>query len=235
MALELGDVRYWMNSGKHMLAVSYSAFDGHRVRLTIGADCLPIPTRRPVQGCYILRVVVELGAKRLELLRTLVPKAASIALLVNPNNSNAEPQTKETQLAAAGLGLHIDVLKASSRADFDSAFSTLVQKRAGALVVSADPFFISQRDQLIALAARHGVPAIYYAREFVEAGGLMSYGSNFADAHRQAGAYAGRLLKGEKPADLPVMLSAKFEFVLNLKVAKTLGVEVPSRPACARR
>jgi putative tryptophan/tyrosine transport system substrate-binding protein len=124
--------------------------------------------------------------------------------------------------------LHIDVLKASSRADFDSAFSTLVRQRAGALVVSADPFFISQRDQLIALAARHGVPAIYYAREFVEAGGLMSYGSDFAVAHRQVGAYAGRLLKGEKPADLPVMLSAEFEFVLNLKVAKTLGVEVPA-------
>jgi putative ABC transport system substrate-binding protein len=171
---------------------------------------------------------VELGAKRLELLRTLVPKAASIALLVNPNNSNAEPQTKETQLAAAGLGLHLDVLKASSTADFDSAFSTLVRQPAGALVVSADPFFISQRDHLIALAARHAVPAIYYAREFVEAGGLMSYGSNFAVAHRQAGVYAGRLLKGEKPADLPVMLSAKFEFVLNLKTAKTLGVEVPA-------
>jgi putative ABC transport system substrate-binding protein len=171
---------------------------------------------------------VELGAKRLELLRTLVPKAASIALLVNPNNSNAAPQTNETQLAATGLGLHLDVLKASSRADFDSAFSTLAVQRAGALVVSADPFFISQRDHLIALAARHAVPAIYYAREFVEAGGLMSYGSNFADAHRQAGTYAGRLLRGEKPADLPVMLSAKFEFVLNLKTAKTLGVEMPA-------
>jgi putative ABC transport system substrate-binding protein len=171
---------------------------------------------------------VELGAKRLELLRTLVPKAASIALLVNPNNSNAEPQTKETESAAAGLGLHLDVLKASSTADFDSAFSALVRQRAGALVVSADPFFISQRDYLIALATRHAVPAIYYAREFVEAGGLVSYGSNFAVAHQQAGAYAGRLLKGEKPTDLPVMLSAKFEFVLNLKTAKTLGVEVPA-------
>jgi len=113
---------------------------------------------------------VELGAKRLELLRTLVPKVASIALLVNPNNSNAEPQTKETLLAAAGLGLHLDVLKASSIADFESAFSALIRQLAGALVVSADPFFISQRDHLIALAARHAVPAIYYAREFVEAG-----------------------------------------------------------------
>jgi putative ABC transport system substrate-binding protein len=179
-----------------------------------------------ITGVSVLSV--ELGAKRLELLRTLVPKAASMALLVNPNNSNAEPQIKETQLAAAGLGLRLDVLKASSRADFDSAFSALVRQRAGALAVSADPFFISERDHLVALAAHHAVPAIYYAREFVEAGGLMSYGSDFAVAHRQAGAYAGRLLKGEKPADLPVMLSAKFEFVLSLKTAKRLGVEVPA-------
>jgi putative ABC transport system substrate-binding protein len=148
---------------------------------------------------------------------------------VNPNNTNAEPQTKETQLAAAGLGLDLDVLKASTRADFDQAFATLVRQRAGALVVSADPFFISQRDHLVALAAHHAVPAIYYAREFAEAGGLMSYGSNFAAANRQAGVYAGRILKGEKPGDLPVMLSAKFEFVINLKTAKALGVEVPAK------
>src|ERR1700676_2353279 len=119
---------------------------------------------------------VELGAKRLELLRDLVPRVASIALLVNPNNTNAQPQTKETQLAAAGLGLNLDVLQASSRADFDQAFATLVRQRAGALVVSADPFFISQRDHLVTRAARHPLPAIYYSREFTEAGGLMSYG-----------------------------------------------------------
>src|ERR1700738_1910267 len=172
---------------------------------------------------------VELGAKRLELLLDLVHIVASIALLVNPNNTNAQPQTKETQLAASGLGLNLDVLQASSRADFDQAFATLVRQRAGALVVSADPFVISQRDHLVTLAARHAVPAIYYAREFTEAGGLMSYGSNFAAANRQAGVYAGRILKGEKPGDLPVMLSAKFEFVINLKTAKALGVEVPAR------
>ncbi|MFL6828348.1 MAG: ABC transporter substrate-binding protein, partial [Bradyrhizobium sp.] len=168
-----------------------------------------------------------LGAKRLELLHGFVPKVTSIAALVNPNNTNAEPQAKETQLAAARLGLNLEVLKAISKADFDSAFATLAQQRVGALVVSADPFFISQRDQLIALAARHTVPTIYFAREFTEAGGLMSYGSSFAFAHRQAGVYAGRILKGERPGDLPVMLSDKFEFVINLKTAKALGIEMP--------
>jgi len=174
-------------------------------------------------------LTVEMGAKRLELLRDLVPNVASIALLVNPSNTNAELQTKETQLAAAELGLGLDVLKASSKADLDSAFATLVRLRAGALVVSADPFFISQRDDLVKLAAGNAVPAIYYAREFTQAGGLMSYGSNFAAAHRQAGVYAGRILKGEKPGDLPVMLSAKFEFVVNLKTAKALGLDVPAK------
>ncbi len=169
----------------------------------------------------------ELGAKRLQLLREFVPNVTSLALLVNPNNSNAEPQIKETQLAATGLGLNLDVLNASSKVDFNSAFAALVQQRTGGLIVSADPFFISQRDQLIALAARHAVPVMYYAREFAEAGGLMSYGASFAAAHRQAGAYAGRILKGQKPGDLPVMLSDKFEFVINLKTAKALGVETP--------
>ncbi len=172
---------------------------------------------------------VELGAKRFELLRGFVPKVTSFAVLVNPNNTNAEPQAKETQLATARLGLNLEVLKAGSKADFNSAFATLVQQRVGALVVSADPFFISQRDQLIALAARHALPAIYFAREFTEAGGLMSYGSSFAFAHHQAGVYAGRILKGDRPGDLPVMLSEKFEFVINLKTAKALGVEMPPR------
>jgi putative ABC transport system substrate-binding protein len=174
-------------------------------------------------------LAVALGAKRLELLRELVPKVASIAFLVNPNNTNADLQTKETKLAAVGVGLDIDIVNASSIADFDSVFTALARQRSGALIVGVDPFFISQRDHLIALAARYKVPTIFYAREFTGAGGLMSYGADLALCHRQAGVYAGRILKGGKPGDLPIMLSDKFEFVINLKTAKTLGIEVPAR------
>jgi putative ABC transport system substrate-binding protein len=159
-------------------------------------------------------------------MRALVPKLASIALLVNLSNPNAEPQRRDTEAAATALGLQVNIIKASSDDDLETAFATL---RADALLVSADPFFISQRDRLIALAARHSVPAIYYEREFAAAGGLMSYGSNFAAAYRQAGAYAGRVLKGEKPADLPVIQSAKCELVINLKTAKALGLTVPDQ------
>ncbi len=186
-----------------------------------------------ITGVSILGVA--LGAKRLKLLRDLVPKVASIALLVNPRNPNARPQTEDTQSAAATLGLQLDVVRASSKDDLDTAFATLVRQRADTLVVSADPFFISQRDQLVALAARHAVPAIYFAREFTAAGGLMSYGSSFTDAHRQAGIYAGRILRGENPSDLPVMLSTKFEFVINLQTAKTLSLTIPSVSLCALR
>ena len=172
---------------------------------------------------------VALGSKRLELLRDLVPKVTSIALLVNPSNSNAKPQTEDMQLAASGLGLHLNVLRASTNEDIDAAFTTLIGQQAGGLIVSADPFFISRRDQLVGLAARHAVPAIYYEREFTADGGLMSYGSNFVDAHRQAGNYAGRILKGAKPGDLPVILSEKFEFVVNLKTAKALGLTMSAK------
>jgi putative ABC transport system substrate-binding protein len=172
-------------------------------------------------------LAVALGSKRLDLLRGLAPKIDTIALLVNPYNPNAEPQTKDTQAAAAALGLHLHVLRASSQDNLDMAFKTLVQQRVGALIVSADPFFLNQRERLVALAARHAVPTIYIVREFAAAGGLMSYGSSFADSHRQAGIYTGRILKGEKPADLPVVQSAKFEFVINLKTAKALAIDVP--------
>jgi putative tryptophan/tyrosine transport system substrate-binding protein len=171
---------------------------------------------------------VELGAKRLELLRDLVPKIVSIALLVNPNNPNAAVQTKEMQAATSALGLQLNVVNAASQSEFDNAFATLSRERTDALVVSADPFFFSHRDQLAALALRHSMPAIYYAREFAVAGGLISYASSFADSFRQAATYVGRILKGEKPADLPVLQPTKFELVINLKTAKTLGLEIPA-------
>ena len=170
---------------------------------------------------------IELGAKRLELLHDLVPKIASIALLVNPNNPNAAVQTKEIQAATTALGLQLTLLSAGSQSDFDNAFATLVGQRSDALVVSADPFFFSHRDQLVALAMRHSVPAIYYAREFAVAGGLISYASSFGDSFRQAATYVGRILKGDKPADLPVLQPTKFELVINLKTAKALGLTVP--------
>jgi putative ABC transport system substrate-binding protein len=170
---------------------------------------------------------IELGAKRLELLHDLVPKIASIALLVNPNNPNAAVQTKEIQAATSALGLQLTLLSAGSQSDFDNAFATLVGQRSDALVVSADPFFFSHRDQLVALAMRHSVPAIYYAREFAVAGGLISYASSFGDSFRQAATYVGRILKGDKPADLPVLQPTKFELVINLKTAKGLGLTVP--------
>jgi ABC-type uncharacterized transport system substrate-binding protein len=189
---------------------------------------LVVSLNRPggnVTGATFLSV--ELGAKRLELLRDFVPKIASIGLLVNPNNPNAAVQTKEMQAAATAFGLHLNVLTAGSQSDFDNAFATLVQQRTDALVVSADPFFFSHRDQLVALAMRHSMPAIYYAREFVAAGGLISYASSFSESFRQAATYVGRILKGEKPADLPVLQPTKFELVINLKTAKTLGIDVP--------
>ena len=176
---------------------------------------------------------IELGAKRLELLHDLVPKIASIALLVNPNNPNAPVQSKEIQAATTALGLQFTLLSAGSQSDLDNAFATLVGQRSDALVVSADPFFFSHRDQLVALAMRHSVPAIYYAREFAVAGGLISYASSFGDSFHQAATYVGRILKGDKPADLPVMQPTKFELVINLKTAKALGLTVPP-PLLAR-
>jgi putative ABC transport system substrate-binding protein len=168
-----------------------------------------------------------LEAKRLGLLHEMVPKSMTIAVLIDSNLSGAETQLRDVQEAAPRLGVQLVVVRANTEADFDAAFSNVVQQRAGALLVCASLFFNARRQQLVGLAARHAMPAIYEWRDFAEAGGLMSYGTVLADAYRQAGAYAGRILKGDKPADLPVVQVTRFEFVINLSTAKALSIEVP--------
>jgi putative ABC transport system substrate-binding protein len=170
----------------------------------------------------------ELVAKRLELLHEIVPAVTLMGFLGNPTNSQVEADVKEAQVAARTLGLNLVTFNASTPSEIEAAFAILAARRVGALMLMTDSFFTSQRVQLAALAARHSVPAIYNFREFVEDGGLMSYGANFPDAWRLAGTYVGRILKGEKAADLPVQQSTRFEMVLNLKVAKALGIEGPT-------
>ena len=170
----------------------------------------------------------ELGPKRLELLRELIPSANIIALLVNPTSPFiTESISRELQSVARTLGLQLHILKASTERDFDTAFATFAQLRADALVIAPDAMFISRSEQLGALTLRHAVPAITQFREFVAAGGLMSYGGSFTEAARQVGVYTGRILRGEKPADLPVQQSTKAELIINLKTAKALGLAVP--------
>jgi putative ABC transport system substrate-binding protein len=174
------------------------------------------------------QLTVEVGPKRLELARELFPGATTVALLVNPANPVAATVSKDLQAAADTLGVRLHVLHASTEADFEAAFATAAQLRAAGLVISgADPLFVSHAAQLGALALRHSVPAIYQFREFAAAGGLMSYGGNARDTYRLAGVYTGRILKGEKPADLPVAQSTKVELILNLKTARALGITVP--------
>jgi putative ABC transport system substrate-binding protein len=169
----------------------------------------------------------ELGAKRLEILHELVPGAACFAVLLNPRNPASESFMAGVRRAASTLGLQVETLFADTDPEIDAAFAMLVQRRADALVVSPDSHFHSRRTQLARLAERHMVPAIYPVREFVEPGGLMSYGTSFVDVHRQVGVYAGRILGGAKPSDLPVVQPTKFELVINLKTAKALGLTVP--------
>jgi putative ABC transport system substrate-binding protein len=178
-----------------------------------------------VTGLALL--TVELAAKQLEVLHELLRTSAAVAMLVNPNNPLTEPETKGMRDAARSLGLQLHILNASTEGEIDAAFGKLIELRAGALVVSGDPFFNSRGDQIVALAARHALPAIYEWREFATAGGLMSYGTDLADAYRQVGIYAGKVLKGAKPADLPVQRVVRVEFVINLKTAKTLGLTFP--------
>jgi ABC-type uncharacterized transport system substrate-binding protein len=198
----------------------------------IGADPvkagLVASFNRPGANITGVTVITDLViTKRLELLRELLPAADVIALLLNSHNPNAETRSRDVQRAARALGRQIHVLYASDEREIEAAFANLLQQRIGALLIQSDPFFTTQRDQLVALAARGAVPTIYEQREYAAAGGLMSYGASQTDGYRQGGVYTGRILKGEKPHDLPVMRPTKFEFVLNLKTAKALGLEVP--------
>jgi putative ABC transport system substrate-binding protein len=170
-----------------------------------------------------------LAAKRMELLRELVPSAGMIAVLVNPTNPNAVPDIEEIENAARVLGLQVHVLRASTDAEIDSAFANLSPSRVGALFVNADAFFFSRRSRIVALSARFSLPAIYARNEYVATGGLISYATRVADSFHQAGVYVGRILKGEKPGDLPVPQPTKFELVINLKTAKALGLEIPPK------
>jgi putative ABC transport system substrate-binding protein len=199
---------------------------------TIGADPVDFGVvqslNRPggnITGVSILSLAVE--TKKLELLHNLVPKAAMIGVLVNPTNPNAKPKVRDMRVAANALRQKILVVEASTEPEIDTAFTILFEQRISALVVVSDTFFNSRPQQLVALTARRSLPAIYPFRDYVEAGGLMSYGPSTAEGYRNVGIYTGRILKGEKPADLPVVQSTKFEFVINLKTTKALGLEIP--------
>ena len=193
-------------------------------------DGLVISLSRPggnVTGVSFL--ASQLGAKRLELLRQLVPSATTIGVLVGPESSATIAERRDVQAAAKAVGQQLVIVDVNSDRAIEAAFATCIQRGARALVVVGGAFMFSNRERLAALAARHALPASYDQREYVATGGLMSYGTSFTDAYRQVGIYTGRILKGEKPADLPIMQSTKFEFALNIKTAKALGLEVPDR------
>ena len=171
----------------------------------------------------------ELTAKRLEIVRQLLPRTATVAVIINPNSPEVAPQLADVQSASRAAVQPILVLNASNEGDLDTAFASLGQHRADALLVTNDAFLFNSRDQIVAMAAHYAVPAIYDRREYTAAGGLISYGPNYVDAYRQAGVYAGRILKGERPGDLPVIQSTKFELVINLKTANALGLQIPDK------
>jgi putative tryptophan/tyrosine transport system substrate-binding protein len=198
-------------------------FDGDPVAFGLVASI-----NRPggnVTGISLVASIIE--AKQLELLHELVPNASVIAILVNPNNSNAKTIARDLQAATRTRGLEPHVLDASREPDFEAVSETLDRLRPSALVVATDPFFLDHRDRLVALTARHAIPTVFGRREFAVLGGLISYGTSLADTYRQIGVYAGRILKGTKPADLPVMQPTKFELVINLKTANALGLDIP--------
>jgi putative ABC transport system substrate-binding protein len=175
----------------------------------------------------IAMMTLEIERKRLELLHELAPASTSVAVLLNPSNAQAQTQEREAQAAARVIGRQVLVLKAATEREIESAFATLAREKAGALLVGGDTFFTSQAIFFVVLTARHAIPAIYPVRSVVDAGGLMSYGSSLLDAYRQTGVYAGRVLKGEKPADLPIVQPTKFELVINLKTARAVGIAIP--------
>jgi ABC-type uncharacterized transport system substrate-binding protein len=170
-----------------------------------------------------------MGEKALGLIHDPAPSVAIGAMLMNPNNPNAETVTRNARATALSVGLQFHIVDAGTAREIDTAFASIVERGVGVLVVGADPFFLGRRNQLVALTARHAVPAIYYAREFVTAGGLMSYGTSISEAYRRGGIYTGKILKGAKPTDLPVEQSTRFEFVINLKIAKALDLQIPDR------
>lgn len=176
----------------------------------------------------VMQLTAMLSAKRIGLLRDLIPDANRIAVLVNPNFPATFPLLKDAEEAASRMGVSIVVLKAGSESDFEPAFAQLAASGAGSLMVGADPFFNSRRNQITAMAARHKVPAIYEFREFAAAGGLMSYGTSLSDSYQQVGNYAARILQGAKPAELPVVQTTRFEFVINLQAARELGIKIPN-------